>query len=73
MKIRHILLSCILVLTLSGCNFDGVYRYDCQDPANWDNAECNPPVCEASKTCSRDIIGKEIWDEYQKNKGVNNG
>ena len=69
MKIRHILLSCILVLGLSGCGYDGHYRYPCQDPANWDAKECNPPICETSGTCTRDIIGQDAWDEYQKTKG----
>ena len=73
MKLRNIILSCILILTLSGCNYDGGYRYECQDPANWDNAECNPPICEPTGTCSRDLVGKTVWDEYQKTKGVNNG
>lgn len=69
MRIRHILLSCILVLGLSGCGYDGHYRYPCQDPANWDNKECNVPICETTGTCTRDIIGKDAWDEYQKTKG----
>ncbi len=69
MKIRHILLSCILILGLSGCGYDGHYRYPCQDPANWDKAECNVPICETTGTCTRDIIGKDTWDEYQKTKG----
>ena len=71
-KIGASLASIMLAITITSCGYDGSYRYECQDPANWDNAECNPPICEASMTCSRDIVGKEVWDEYQKNK-VNNG
>ena len=59
MKIRHILLSCILVLGLSGCGYDGHYRYPCQDPANWEKAECKPPLCEAVGQCTSDLIGKK--------------
>ncbi len=59
MRIRHILLSCILVLGLGGCGYDGHYRYPCQDPANWEKAECNPPLCEATGTCTKDLIGKQ--------------
>lgn len=65
--------SLALLVVLSGCNFDGSYRYPCQDPANWEAKECNPPVCEPTGTCSRDLVGKTVWDEYQKTKGVNNG
>lgn len=33
-----------------------VYRYPCQDPANWSTAECEPPVCTASGTCPENLI-----------------
>jgi hypothetical protein len=62
----------LLGLTLTGCGYDGQYRYPCQDPANWDKVECNPPICEPVGLCSRDLVGQEIWDEYQKTKGVGN-
>lgn len=63
----------LLGVLLTGCGYDGSYRYPCQDPANWEAAECNPPVCDATGTCSKDIVGQNVWDEYQKNKGANNG
>jgi len=59
----------LLGVLLTGCGYDGHYRYPCQDPANWEKAECNPPICESTGTCTRDIIGQEAWDEYQKTKG----
>lgn len=71
-KLGASLASLILTITLTSCGYDGSYRYECQDPANWDNSECNPPICETSGTCSRDLVGKTIWDEYQKTK-VKNG
>ena len=40
-----------------GCGYDGGYRYECQDPANWAAEECNPPQCKVSGTCTVDIIG----------------
>ena len=46
-----------LTLPLAGCGYDGHYRYPCQDPANWENAECKPPICEASGTCLEDLLG----------------
>ena len=66
-------LACLaLTLTLTSCNYDGGYRYPCQDPANWEAKECNPPICEPTGTCSRDLVGQTVWDEYQKSK-VKNG
>jgi len=47
----------VLALTLSGCGYDGHYRYPCQDPANWGTEECIPPVCEAAGTCTTDLLG----------------
>lgn len=61
-----------LLIGLTGCSYQGSFRYPCQDSANWDNAECNPPVCEPLGTCSRDLVGETTWDEYQKSK-ANNG
>ena len=58
-KITAIALSGLLMLSLTGCGYQGFYRYPCQDPANWEKAECNPPICEATGTCTKDIIGKE--------------
>ncbi len=42
------------VIYVSG---DGFYRYKCQDPANWTTAECQPPICTATKTCPSDLTG----------------
>lgn len=58
----------MLMFTLTSCGYEGSYRYECQDSANWDKAECNPPICEPSGTCSRDLVGKTVWDEYQNSK-----
>jgi hypothetical protein len=32
------------------------YRYECQDPANWEQAYCQPPLCEAVAACTKDLI-----------------
>ena len=71
-KLTASLVSLMLIVTLTSCGYQGSYRYPCQDPANWGNAECNPPICEASGTCARDMVGEVVWAEYEKNK-VNNG
>ena len=60
MKIKNIIASSLMVLALSGCGYDGHYRYPCQDPANWQNAECNPPICEATGTCTKDLVGENV-------------
>lgn len=56
-KIIRVVFAGALLLSLTSCGYDGSYRYPCQDPANWEKAECNPPVCEASGTCTKDLIG----------------
>lgn len=42
---------------ISGCGYDGHYRYPCQDPEKWNMAECKPPICEAAGACPEDIYG----------------
>jgi hypothetical protein len=37
---------------------DGFYRYPCQDPLNWTDPSCQPPVCSANKTCPADLVGE---------------
>jgi len=55
-KISAIALACLLMLPLTGCESFNRYRYPCQDPKNWEIAECTPPECEASQTCTKDVI-----------------
>ena len=43
------------MLSLSGCGYDGHYRYPCQNPVNWENAECKPPICTANGACPEDL------------------
>jgi uncharacterized lipoprotein YehR (DUF1307 family) len=54
--LRSLLVISLLALSLTGCDSLNRYRYPCQDPANWEISECNPPECEASQTCTKDII-----------------
>jgi hypothetical protein len=39
--------AAVLAFTLNACGYDGTYRYPCQNPDNWSNAECQPPICKA--------------------------
>jgi hypothetical protein len=36
---------------------DGFYRYPCQNPVNWSDPMCQPPICSANKTCPSSLIG----------------
>lgn len=51
-------------LLLAGCGYDGSYRYECQDPENWEAEECNPPMCKVDGACSKDLIGFD-WEKEQ--------
>jgi predicted small lipoprotein YifL len=54
--IKRLILSALLVFSLTGCGYDGHFRYPCQDPTNWKKAECKPPVCTATQTCPVDLV-----------------
>lgn len=60
-KLIAIALSGLLMVLLSACSADSLnrYRYSCQDPQNWKLAECNPPECEASGLCTKDLLPKQ--------------
>jgi hypothetical protein len=66
---KRILLASVLAAVLSGCGYQGFYRYPCQDPANWEMAECKPPVCEVNKICPKDL-NTNITEETE---GTTNG
>ncbi len=42
------------------------YRYACQDPINWSTPNCEPPICNASGTCTVDLVtinGEKVTSE----------
>ena len=46
---------CLMALVmLSAC--EDRFRYPCQDPKNWELAECKPPICSATETCPEQLI-----------------
>ena len=49
-----VILLAMPVLILAGC--DQRYRYPCQDPENWKNAECQKPLCEVNRDCPEIIF-----------------
>lgn len=64
---KKLALALLLCLTLTGCgkyNFQDVYRYSCQDPANWETPDCLPPNCEGFGLCTKDVMrGTPLYDE----------
>jgi hypothetical protein len=56
-KLITLVSASLLAITLSGCGYQGHFRYACQDPVNWEAAECKPPVCLATGTCTKDVLG----------------
>jgi hypothetical protein len=57
--LKKVFFTVILAALLSGCGYDGHFRYPCQDPANWETAECKPPVCTANGACPEDLVSQE--------------
>lgn len=51
---------------------EDVYRYACQDPTNWESPDCQPPLCEASGMCTKDLIsnGDDILTQLETMKTV---
>ena len=52
-----------LTFMASSCGYDGSYRYPCQNPANWEAEECQPPLCEADGTCTKFLLPEEALNE----------
>jgi hypothetical protein len=50
-------ITIITALLLAGCS--DTFRYPCQDPANHYKTHCNPPVCEASGTCTKYLLKEQ--------------
>lgn len=57
-----------LVLILSGCGYDGRYRYACQDPDMWADPTCNPPICLADSTCWYDLVPEGVQYDVNEQK-----
>ena len=64
---KKLVVVSLCALLLTGCgkyDFKEVYRYPCQDPANWEKPECQPPNCEAFGICTKDVMkGTPLYDE----------
>ena len=51
-------LVCLIlaVVWLSGCDR---YRYECQDPENWEKKQCKRPYCSSTGTCPDQLVKPE--------------
>ena len=56
MKFRRFFIPAVII-GLSSCGYDGGYRYECQDPQNWEAEECNPPLCLVDGNCTEALLG----------------
>jgi len=55
---KWLLLLILVPVALAAFSGDR-FRYPCQDPANWDKAECQKPQCEVRRTCPEHIFKNE--------------
>ena len=60
-KIKIAIGAALMTLLLSSYG-DGHFLYPCQDPTNWEKAECKPPVCSANGACPIDLVGKDVFE-----------
>ena len=56
--IKNTIQLIILSIVLTGC-FEDRFRYPCQDPKNWSNPDCKPPICTATGTCPEQLVKPE--------------
>lgn len=54
------LLILIGALLLAGCQ--DRYRYACQDPSNWEEDFCKPPICQVNRSCPEHIFKEDKKD-----------
>jgi len=47
----------ITLVLLTAC--EDRFRYKCQDPQNWQNPDCKPPICTATATCPEQLVKPE--------------
>lgn len=55
---KWLVLLLLLPIGLAAISGDR-FRYPCQDPANWDKAECQAPQCSVTRTCPEHIFKGE--------------
>jgi len=53
------------IIVLSGCG--DTYRYHCQDPKNFNDAQCQKPACEFAQTCPDYLIAPILEKKIEGN------
>jgi hypothetical protein len=72
-KLVAVLGLCLALTSCGKYDFKEVYRYPCQDPANWEKPECLPPDCEAYGVCTKDVMrGTPLYDEDSEREAAEN-
>jgi len=72
-KLAAVLGLCLALTSCGKYNFEDIYRYPCQDPANWESPECLPPDCEAYGVCTKDVMrGTPLYDEDSEREAAEN-
>ena len=72
----QILIGLGICLSLTSCKYDfkEVYRYPCQDPANWETPECIYPNCEAFGVCTKDVMkGTPLYNSDAEQEAATGG
>lgn len=54
MNVYEIWILSVFLVLLTGC--EDQFRYPCQNPKNWEIAECKAPLCTATGTCPDMLI-----------------
>jgi hypothetical protein len=52
----HSICLVLILAWLSGCDR---YRYECQDPENWEKKQCKRPYCSSTGTCPDQLTKPE--------------
>ena len=61
-KLSLAALALFISAFVTGCGYDGSVRYPCQEFKNWKKPECNPPQCEATGVCTKDLLPDEVFE-----------
>jgi hypothetical protein len=56
----RVVFVCLSLCLLSACGDQ--YRYPCQNPVNWEKAQCKAPLCEADGTCTKYLVTDEALE-----------
>lgn len=63
---RAVVVLLVVFLGLASC--EQRYRYACQNPENWESAQCQKPLCEVNQDCPEHVFNGQKSMELQMNK-----